>query len=405
MAEITFFNMWQASSREDQEALIAEMRIEAPRLAAKDGFVSLAVWNGEKDDYRVLVEGRWVSQAHFDAAVADNAQALESRTRLEKFAKPAPGLFTECFRLEGKPNDASYLGALLKNVGNRWKALGFETSRVRIGKISIHVARAGQGRPLILLHGYPQSGEVWRQVASKLAEERMIIIPDLPGMGLSDVKQGGYDLPSVSEDIHLLASTLGLKAVDVVGHDWGAAVAAVYALRYRQEVKKLVFIESALGGAGFESAWVFSQPNPAMTFIPFLLAENLSEALVAGREEILLRHLWQTFTYNKTALPFEDWWPYVEAMKRPELFHASAGYYRSVYSAGNAVRDLIGSGKLTIPVLSISGEASFGAAQRNFVEAFAESVARHTVIPKAGHFVPEEQPEALLKELKSFLDN
>jgi pimeloyl-ACP methyl ester carboxylesterase len=233
----------------------------------------------------------------------------------------------------------------------------------------------------------------------------MVVVPDLPGMGLSEVKQGGYDLPSVSEDIHLFASTLGLNEVDVVGHDWGAAVAAVYALRYRQEVKKLVFIESALGGAGFESAWVFSQPNPAMTFIPFLLAENLSEALVAGREEILLRHLWQTFTYNKTALPFEDWWPYVEAMKRPELFHASAGYYRSVYGAGNTVRDLIASGKLTIPVLSISGGASFGAAQRSFVEAFAENIARHIVIPKAGHFVPEEQPEALLKELKSFLDN
>jgi pimeloyl-ACP methyl ester carboxylesterase len=405
MAEITFFNMWQASSREDQEALIAEMRIEAPRLAAKDGFVSLTAWRGEKEDYRVFVEGRWASQAHFDAAVANNAQALESRTRLEKFAKPAPGLFTECFRLEGKPNDASHLDALLKNAGNRWKALGFETSRIRIGEISIHVARAGKGRPLILLHGYPQSGEIWRQVASKLAQERMVIIPDLPGMGLSDVKQGGYDLPSVSEDIHVLASTLGLKEVDVAGHDWGAAVAAVYALRYRQEVKKLVFIESAVGGAGFERVWVFSQPNPAMTFIPFLLAENLSEALVAGREEIFLRHLWQTFTYNKTALPFEDWWPYVEATKRPGLFHASAGYYRSVYGAANSVRDLIASGKLTIPVLSISGGASLGAAQRTFVEAFAENIVRHIVIPKAGHFVPEEQPEALLEELKSFLDN
>jgi pimeloyl-ACP methyl ester carboxylesterase len=405
MAEITFLNMWQASSREDQEALIAEMRIEAPRLAVKDGFVSLDVWKGEKDDYRVLVEGRWVSQAHFDAAVADDAQALESRTRLETFAKPAPGLFTECFRLEGKPNDASRIDALLKNTGNRWKALGFETSRIRIGKISIHVARAGKGHPLILLHGYPQSGEIWRQVVPKLAQERMVVIPDLPGMGLSDVKQGGYDLPSVSEDIHLLASTLGLKEVDVVGHDWGAAVAAVYALRYGQEVKKLVFIESALGGAGFESAWVFSQPNPAMTFIPFLLAENLSEALVAGREEILLRHLWETFTYNKTALPFENWWPYVEAMKRPGLFHASAGYYRSVYGAGNSVRDLIARGKLTIPVLSIAGGASLGAAQRSFVEAFAENIVRHIVISKAGHFVPEEQPEALLEELKPFLDN
>ena len=405
MAEITFFNMWQAASREDQEALIAEMRIEAPTLAVKDGFVSISVWKSEKEDYRVLVEGRWVSQAHYDAAVKDNAQALESRTRLERFAKPTPGLFTEWFRLEGKLNDGLRLDALLKDAGNRWKALGFETSRVRIGKISIHVARAGKGRPLMLLHGYPQSGEAWRQVASQLAQERMVVIPDLPGMGLSDVKQGGYDLPSVSEDIHLLASTLGLKEVDVVAHDWGAAVAAVYALRYRQEVKKLVFIESALGGAGFESVWIFSQPNPAMTFIPFLLAENLSEALVAGREEILLRHLWQTFTYNKAALPFEGWRPYVEAMKRPEVFHASAGYYRAVYSAGDSVRGLIASGKLTIPVLSISGEASFGAAQRSFVEAFAEKIARHVIIPKAGHFVPEEQPEALFEELKPFLDN
>src|SRR6516164_11215855 len=105
MAEITFFNMWQAASREDQEALIAEMRIEAPTLAVKDGFVSISVWKSEKEDYRVLVEGRWVSQAHYDAAVKDNAQALESRTRLERFAKPTPGLFTEWFRLEGKLND------------------------------------------------------------------------------------------------------------------------------------------------------------------------------------------------------------------------------------------------------------------------------------------------------------
>jgi pimeloyl-ACP methyl ester carboxylesterase len=63
------------------------------------------------------------------------------------------------------------------------------------------------------------------------------------------------------------------------------------------------------------------------------------------------------------------------------------------------------SGKLTIAVLSISGGASFGTARRTFVEEFAENVARHIVIPKAGHFVPEEQPEALLEELKSILGN
>lgn len=403
MTGITFFNMWQADSREKQEALIKEMQTEAPVLAAKDGFISLTAWKGEGTDCRILVEGCWVSQAHFDAAVAGSAQSLTSRARLETFAKPAPGLFTECFRFIGEGAQAGRLESLLQDAATRWKAVRFQTKRIRIGQISIQVASGGKGLPVILLHGYPQSGEIWRRVAPELAEERQAIIPDLPGMGLSDIKQQGYDLLTIAGDIHAVAAALGLKEVDLIGHDWGGAVAAVYALRYRQEVRRLAFIQSALGGAGFENAWVFNVPNPALTFIPFLLAEDLSEELVAGREEIWLRHLWQTFTHNKTDAPFTDWQPYLEAMQRPGLFRASGEYYRAVYGAAEKVRELVAAGKLTIPVLSVSGEASLGTAQLTFVDAFARNITRHVVIPGAGHFVPEEQPQPLLKELNSFL--
>ena len=182
-------------------------------------------------------------------------------------------------------------------------------------------------------------------------------------------------------------------------HDWGGAVAEVYALHYRQEVRRLTFIESALGGAGL---WVFNKPNPAMTFIPFPLEENLSEELVRGREEIWLRHLWHIFAHKKTDVPFTEWRPYLEVMQRPRLFRASGEYYRAVYRAAEKVRELIAAGKLTIPVLSVSGEASFGASQLTFVEAFAGNITRH-VIPGPGHFVPDEQPQALLMELKKFL--
>jgi len=106
-----------------------------------------------------------------------------------------------------------------------------------------------------------------------------------------------------------------------------------------------------------------------------------------------------------TATPHRDENGWLTAEYRPGLFHASAGYYRSVYGAGDSVRGLIAGGKLTIPVLSVSGEASLGAAQRSFVEPFAENIARHVTIPEAGHFVPEEQPESLVEELKSFLGN
>ena len=178
---------------------------------------------------------------------------------------------------------------------------------------------------------------------------------------------------------------------------------AVFALYYRSAALSLAFIESAVAGAGFENSWVFDKPNPAMTFIPFLLTESLSESLVAGREEVFLRHLWNTFTHNKSRVPFESWRPYVEAMKRPGLIRSSASFYLAVYGAMDAVRGAIRTGKITIPVLAVSGEASFGAAQHSFVEAFATNIAKQVVIRDAGHFVAEEQPEALITELQSFL--
>jgi hypothetical protein len=97
-----------------------------------------------------------------------------------------------------------------------------------------------------------------------------------------------------------------------------------------------------------------------MTFIPLLLGDPLAESLIVGREKTFLYHFWNTFTHNKDRVPFASWKPYLEAMKRPGLMRSSASYYRSVYAAADRVRELIDTGKLTIPVLSISGAASFG---------------------------------------------
>ncbi len=106
----------------------------APALAAKDGFLSLTAWKGEGTDYRVLAEGHWASQTHFDAAVADNPQALAARARLETFAKQAPGLFTECFRFTAEGVQARPLESLLRdtvafNLGRRSASVARPRSR------------------------------------------------------------------------------------------------------------------------------------------------------------------------------------------------------------------------------------------------------------------------------------
>jgi pimeloyl-ACP methyl ester carboxylesterase len=265
------------------------------------------------------------------------------------------------------------------------------------------VAVGGRGSPLLLLHGYPQSGEIWRVVAPALGQHNRVIIPDLPGMGLSDTAAGPHRLTSAAADIGALLDVLGAPQVSVVGHDWGGAVAATLALSQRSRVDRLVFIESAVAGAGFEQIWRFDSPNPKLAFIPFLLMEGVAEALVAGREGIFLHHLWDSFTSDKVNAPFEAWAPYIEAIRQPGRFTAGAQYYRAVYRSAEDTRQLLTQGKLSIPVLPIAGEQGIGPANETMAQNFASQVRPGLVLPRTGHFVAEERPDALLDALRSFL--
>jgi pimeloyl-ACP methyl ester carboxylesterase len=320
-------------------------------------------------------------------------------------------------RGDGKASAASSAAApvisstndLAAETHRRWAERGFKTRFVTVNGVSLHLAEGGHGDPVFLLHGYPQSGEAWRYIAPELARTHRVIIPDLRGMGLSEATRSGYDLQNVAEDIHQIAHAMGLAKVDVVGHDWGAAVGAVYAMLYRSEVKKLAFLESALAGAGFEDLWTFSKRNDALTFIPFLLmgesdsAGDTTAALIQGRESIYLHHLWELFTGDKSAAPFSGWAPYVAAMSRPGIGVSSSSYYRSGYHSADQVRGLIAQ-KLEIPVLAIAGEKGIGKNHEALVRAFAANLRGNLILPGAGHFLAEERPAQVSVALQTFLN-
>lgn len=99
MSELVFFNIWTTASAEAQRALIEAMREEAAGLADKRGFLSLTAWAGEGADHRVIVEGRWQSRECFEAAIARDPAAQDSRRRLEQFGQASPGTFVECLRV------------------------------------------------------------------------------------------------------------------------------------------------------------------------------------------------------------------------------------------------------------------------------------------------------------------
>ena len=109
MNEVVFFNVWKTESLEAQEALLSKMRLEAPALASKPGFLSLKGWAGQ-NDHRVIVEGRWASEAEFRAAVDDNAEARSARASLESLGKSEPGIFIESFQQGSRPVEVGPTG-------------------------------------------------------------------------------------------------------------------------------------------------------------------------------------------------------------------------------------------------------------------------------------------------------
>lgn len=106
MSELVFFNVWTTASEGAKQALIEAMRAEVSALASKPGFRSLTAWAGEQGDLRVIVAGRWESLAAFEAAVARDPAAQESRARLEQFGHAQPGMFVESLHVMGEGESA-----------------------------------------------------------------------------------------------------------------------------------------------------------------------------------------------------------------------------------------------------------------------------------------------------------
>jgi pimeloyl-ACP methyl ester carboxylesterase/heme-degrading monooxygenase HmoA len=401
---LTMVNFWAVDDHDKQHSLLSAMKTETTGITSKPGFRAMA-FHRSIDGRRVAVYAQWDSLEAFNRGITEDPAAIASRARLAQFGDPSANTYTvDSVNL---PIAASQREAS-RRCNQRWTALGFTTRMIRVNGVSLHVAEAGEGDPVLLLHGYPQSGEAWRFVAPELAKGHHLIIPDLRGMGLSEASRTGYDLANLAEDIHQLVLSFNISKIKVVGHDWGGAVGAVYALRYREEVTHLAFVESALAGAGFETLWNFSRPNGVFAFIPFLLmGEGNAEfdttwALLEGRESIFLRHLWSTFTGDQKAAPFQGWSAYVEAMALPGIAASSSSYYRAAYASADQVRALVEK-KLEIPVLAVAGERGIGVNHEAFVRAFSTNIVENINVSGAGHFVPEERPTELTAALQGLL--
>lgn len=262
---------------------------------------------------------------------------------------------------------------------------------------TIHVRVGGHGQTVVLIHGFGDTGDMWGALANDLARDHTVVVPDLRGMGLSSHPAGGYDKRTQAGDIRSVLTTLGLDRAAVVGHDIGTMVAYAYAVRYPDKTDKLVVMDAPVPGI---PPWDSIVRLPVLWHFDFGGPD--AERLVAGRERIYLDRFWNEFAGDRTKID--------EASRRHyAIFYARRGAMHSAFAQFNTIRqdakdnEAAMSTKLTMPVLAIGGEKSFGANEAIVMRNAATNV-EELVVPKAGHWLMEEAPSTTVPAIRAFLE-
>jgi haloacetate dehalogenase len=283
---------------------------------------------------------------------------------------------------------------------------GFQTKTIVTSGATINAVVGGSGPPLLLLHGWPQNLFEWHRVASSLAKNFTVVATDLRGYGASNKPSDGnnhfgYSKRAMAGDQVEVMKQLGFEKFSVVGHDRGGRVAHRMALDFPDRVTRAVVIDivptlklyttvtKQLATAYFH--WFFLiQPNP------------LPETLLVGHGEFFLRGRWREL--DEQAMPRDVFENYVRWFNDPATLHAMCEDYRAGASIDLEHDRADPDKKISCPLLVLWGEQ--GAMHRLYdvLDTWREraSDVRGKALP-GGHWLPEQVPQLLLDELKTFL--
>lgn len=272
---------------------------------------------------------------------------------------------------------------------------GVEHRYVDADRLRMHVAEAGAGEPVLLLHGWPQHWYLWRDVIPRLAPHARVICPDLRGFGWTDVARGGYDKETMARDIVALMDALEIERARVIGHDWGAWIGFLLGLRHAERVERFV-------GCNILPPWPDRDPRALLGIWRLSYQALLGLPRVGGA---FGRRFAELGLRSTRALSDDEVAAFVDRMggergRVTELLYRTfllrefprlrTGRYSP---AGYAVPTLIlfGDRDQVIPVASVERAV-----------APVDSIELE-LVPGASHFVVDEQPELIAERSLDFL--
>jgi len=275
---------------------------------------------------------------------------------------------------------------------------GFRTQDIPTNGAIIHVRIGGKGPAAILLHGYGETGDMWVPLAAELTPDHTVIVPDLRGMGLSSRPEDGYDKKTQGHDVAGVLDALKIERADLVTHDIGNMVGYAFVAQYPSRVARFVLMDAPLPGVG---PWEEILKSPLLWHFRFGGPDM--ERLVAGRERIYLDRFWNEFSADPKAFSEISRQHYARLYAQPGAMHAGFAQFAAFDRDAIDNGVFVAKGKLTMPVLAVGGEKSFGSTMAVVMRAAATDV-QELVIPNSGHWLMEEQPVATVAAVRAFLD-
>jgi pimeloyl-ACP methyl ester carboxylesterase len=275
---------------------------------------------------------------------------------------------------------------------------GFKSEMIASNGTQIYVRVGGKGPAVVLLHGYGETGDMWAPLAADLVHDHTVIVPDLRGMGLSAPANRGFDKKNQAQDVAGIMGALSIAKADVIAHDIGNMVAFAFAAQHPERVTRLVMMDAPVPGVG---PWDEILKSPLLWHFRFGGPDM--ERLVAGRERIYLDRFWNEFSADPKRFDEASRRHYAKLYAQPGRMHAGFEQFKAFDQDAIDNKAFVANGMLTMPVLAIGGEKSFGPTMAVVMRAAATDVSEG-VIPDSGHWLMEEQPAATVTAIRAFLD-
>ncbi|MBI3707817.1 MAG: alpha/beta hydrolase [Proteobacteria bacterium] len=285
----------------------------------------------------------------------------------------------------------------------------FSQHKVRVSRAEINFRRGGEGPPLLLLHGYPQTHAMWHKIAPDLARRFTVIAADLRGYGDSAKPPAGpdhreYSKRAMAADMVEVMAALGWAQYAVVGHDRGARVAYRMALDHRDAVTKLVTLDIV----PTHVMWAQMDKVLAMATYHWLFLaqpDGLPEAMIGANPRYYLHELLRRWSGDFGAFTPEAMAEYERCFADPATIHASCEDYRAGATIDDA-HDMADAGRnrIACPMLALWGERGLAKRRADVLavwQDWASDVRGHPI--DSGHFLPEEAPGPTLAAIEAFL--